>query len=262
VADDYDDAQAAERGFRIADHYGVAVYRAGELYVAVEDIFYIGSPLRFSFGQNPNGLCALRLAYSHNGMNWRRPKGRPAWLEVGEPGDFDAGFMVTANTFVEVGDELWLYYGGSRYDHGWCINPDFSLRADVPLEAQNNSGEIGLARIKRDRFASLAATYRGRFHVEVGQRAGDALLVNALCPKGEVRVAVVDERTQEALPGLDLEDCVPVTGDHIRAPVHFRQADIAQVPRDMRTWLRFEVCGGDVFGFEWGSDFRGRGNDF
>ena len=67
----------------------------------VEDVFWMGSPLRFSFGQNFSGLCSLRLAYSYDAMSWRHPKGRPTWLELGQPGEFDAGFLVPASELVD-----------------------------------------------------------------------------------------------------------------------------------------------------------------
>lgn len=254
VADDYDDLLAARRGFRIADTYGVALYRAGGLYVAVEDVFHIGSPLRFNFGQNAYGLCSLRLAYSHDAMHWRHPKGRPSWLELGAPGEFDAGFMVPASALVEHGDRLLLYYGGSCYDHGWCIDPDFSLRKDVPLEDQRRSGRVGLATIRRDRFASLTATYKGRVAVEAGRRRGEALLINACCPQGSVRVGVKagSGAREDFLPGMSPEDCVPFTGDEVRAPVRFRNVFVADVPADVNLFLTFEITRGELFAFEWG----------
>lgn len=254
VADDFDDLKAQQAGLRIMDYYGIAAYRAGDLYVAVESIFNIGSPLRFAFAQNPNGLAACRLAFSHDGLHWRHPKGRPHWLEQGAPGDFDAGFLVTASTFTAHGDDLLLYYGGSRYDHGWCINPDFSLCTDVPLEAQRDSARIGLARITRDRFASLGATYQGRFAVDAGPRQGDALFVNARCPRGSLRVAISALGKKNPLPGCSFDDCLPFTGDAVRAPMRFKGAGPARIPVDLRLMLHFDLQTGDVYGYEWGGE--------
>jgi hypothetical protein len=254
VADDYDDMQSQLSGFRIADHYGLAIYRAGALYVAVESIFQIGDPLRRVFAQNPGGLAIFRLAYSHNGFNWRHPRGRPVWMSCSPPGQIDSGFLVPASTFLEHNDELLLYYGGSRYDHGWCIHEDFSMRADVPLAAQRDSARIGLAKIRKDRFASLSATYRGRFDVDAGLRQGEELFVNVLCPpQGSVRVAIAERGAEENLRDFDFADCVPVTGDHTRAVVRFRDAQVASIPLDKRLFLRFELSCGEIFGYEWGA---------
>ena len=254
VADDFDDLLSQQAGLRIMDYYGVGVYRAGDLYIAVESVFNIGSPLRFVFAQNPNGLALCRLAYSHNGMNWRHPKGRPAWLEQSEPGHFDSGFLVTANTFVEHGDDLLLYYGGSNYDHGWCINTDFSLRTDVPLSAQRDSARIGLARIKRDRFASLYATYQGQFSVDAGRRQGDAIFVNASCPKGSLRVAIAELGKTDPIPGFTFDDCLPYSGDAVRAPMRFKNARVSDILTDIKLTVHFDLRVGEVFGYEWGAE--------
>lgn len=266
VADDYDDLIAAKAGLRIADHYGIAMHRVGDLYIAVEGMFLIGDPLKPKFGQNPNGLGYMRLAYSHNGFNWRHPKGRPPFLELGAPGSPDAGFMVPACGFTEHGDDLLLYYTACRYQHGWFINPDFSIRKDIPLSEHRKQTSISLARIKRDRFASLSAPYKavfdventtkmeltsGRRHLDAGPRGGDELFVNARCPEGSIRVALSEHGKTEPLPGFSLDDCIPFTGDSVRAPIRFRKRSVAQIQAAMGLCLRFEVTRGEIFGYEW-----------
>jgi len=42
--------------------------------VVVENLFFMGSPLKFAFGQNPNGIALTRIGYSHDALHWRRPK--------------------------------------------------------------------------------------------------------------------------------------------------------------------------------------------
>ncbi|MBI4025794.1 MAG: hypothetical protein HY360_12490 [Verrucomicrobia bacterium] len=267
TADDYDDLIAQRHGLRIADHYTVAVHRVGDLYVAVEAMFLIGDPIQKYFGQNPNGLGYLRLAFSENAMNWRHPKGRPPWLELGAPGEWDAGFVCTSNTFVEHDNHSLLYYIGCRYEHGWCINPDFRLNPNISLSEQRNTNRIMLAKIKRDRFASLTAPYKstfdventtrmeltsGRRHLDAGPRGDDALFVNARCPEGAIRVALFEQGKSEPLSGFSLDDCVPFTGDSVRAPIRFRKASIARIPANMGLFLRFEITRGEIFGYEWG----------
>ncbi|MBI4024084.1 MAG: hypothetical protein HY360_03830 [Verrucomicrobia bacterium] len=267
VADDYDDLIAARAGCRIADHYTIAPYRVGETYLAVESMFLICDPMKQEFGQYPKGLGYMRLAYSHNGFNWRRPKGRPPFLELGKPGEFDAGFMCSGNTFTEHGDDLLFYYTGCRYEHGWCITPDFRFDQSIPLSEQRCTNRMMLAKIKKDRFASLAAPYRARFdventtkmeltsgrrHLDAGPRGGDELFVNARCPEGGIRVAVIEHGKNDPRPGFSLDDCIPFTGDSVRAPIRFRKKSIAQIPPTTGLRLRFEVTRGEIFGYEWG----------
>jgi hypothetical protein len=258
-ADDFDDFIASQRGYLVSDYYGVSIYRAGEILVSVEDLFTIGSPLRQMFGQNPSGFSHLRLGFSHDGMHWRHPKGRPAWLELGEPGEFDAGFFEISSTLVEHGDDLLLYYDGMPYIHDAFINPDFSMRKDLPLAEQRGFQRIGLAKMRKDRFASLAATYRASFDVDAGPRKGEDLFINASSPRGAVRVAIAEQsdpyhgalRKSDFLPGFSFDDCVPFTGDSTSAPVRFKNASVADIPRDKHLCLRFEMHKGEVFAYEW-----------
>ena len=261
VADDYDDLVSAQRGFCISDYYGATVHRVGDLYVSIENVFTIGTPLVSYFGQNPAGLCHLRLGFSHDAMRWRHPAGRPPWLEVGLPGEFDAGFMAPGLNLLEHGDDMLLYYSGFLYRHGWCITPNFSLNRDIPLSEQRGTGMIGLASIKRDRFASLAATYKGRFEMDPDASGSPPtfvdprwpqLYINARCPKGAIRVALARLGGKGDLPGFSFDDCVPFTGDCVRAPVRFKNASTADIPPDRPFYLRFEVSRGEIFGCEWG----------
>jgi hypothetical protein len=258
-ADDFDDLLAQQRGFLHAETYGAGMYRAGETLVSVESIFNVGPPLREMFAQNPAGLCHVRLGFSHDGFKWRYPKGRPTFMELGAPGELDAGFVVPSSTLVEHNDELLFYYGGSRYDHDWSINPDFTTNATIPLSEHRDQCRVMLAKIKRDRFASLSAVWQGRFDVDADRRFGDDLFVNVQAQNGQVRVALAEKdgpyhgalRKHEHLPGFAFEDCVPITGDHVRAPVRFRNAALERIPRDLPLTVRFELNRAEVFAYEW-----------
>lgn len=259
VSDDYDDLLAQQRGFRISELYGYTLYQVDTLYLAVQSVLSVGMPLHTCMRQNPNGVFHLRMAFSHDATHWRFPRGRPSLLEVGRPGEFDAGIMVCESTIVEHGEDQFLYYSGDPYPHGWCITPDFKIRQDIPIEEQRGTQSLGLARFRRDRFGSLAYTYRGRFDAEIGPRQGTQLTINARCPRGTVRVALAEQRSpyhleprkSDNLPGFGFEDCIPFTGDAVRAPVQFRNAHVAQIPPNIPLVLRVEIYAGEIFGYEW-----------
>jgi hypothetical protein len=263
VCDDYDDLAAQSRGFLLGELYNAGVYRAGEILVAAQTVMDTGVPLREEFAQNPAGLCHARLGFSHDGFNWRYPKGRPAWLERGAPGEPDSGWIMGFSSLVEHGDDLFFYYGASPFDHDWCINPNFTLNAAIPLEEHRRGAISGMmARIKRDRFASLAAVWKGCFDVDAGHRYGDELLVNAQAKNGSVRVALAEKegdwhggrRKHDHLPGFSFDDCIPIDGDPIRAPVRFRNARLASIPPELPLTVRFELNRAEVFAYEWGQE--------
>jgi hypothetical protein len=272
LPDDWDDLQAAQRGFLLNDYYNLALHRTGDLFVSVEQMLMLDLPLKNAHGQNPAGLASWRLGYSNDGLQWFHPKGRPAWLEGGPPGAYDAGFMVSANTFTEHNDDLLLYYGGSREFHGWCINESFEMIPDIPLEAQQNMASVcAAARIKRDRFGGLACTWIGSFTIEDEAPEGDIeLFINAKCGKGtggpngqdgRVRVAISASCERDPghayrykfdpIPGFSLDDCQPVTGDSVGAPVRYRNADVNTLPRRTPLFLQIELERSEVFATEW-----------
>ena len=262
VPDDFDDLLAMQRGFRIADYYGVTIHRVGETYISVENLFTMGTPLVSHFGQSPAGLSHLRLGFSHDAFHWRHPVGRPAWMDVGAPGEFDAGFIAPGAHLVECGEETRLYYGGLHYRHGWCIDAGFKMKPDIALAEQQDMCRLGMARIKRDRFASLGTTYRGRFEMDTAASGAEPLCVqpgcpqlyvNARCPNGSVRVALMASGTGAPLPGFAFEDCIAVTDDHVRAPVRYAKADTPSIAPDTRFYLAFELEKGEIFGYEWGA---------
>jgi hypothetical protein len=260
VPDDYDDMLAMQNGFKIAETYNSAHYQVGPLHIALQNLILVGLPLNSRMGQNPNGASQTRVCYSRDGVCWRYPQGRRPFLEVGKPGDFDAGFIAFNTTLTEFEDEHRLYYNGLRYPHGWCIDQNFQMREDIALEEQRQYAQFkGLARIKRDRFAGLGTAYKGRFDAEAGTRQGSTLAINARCPQGYVRVAIAEQRAHahveprksEALPGFGFDDCIPITGDGVNLPVRFRDKSVAEIPANLPLVLRFEVMTGEVFAYEW-----------
>lgn len=259
VCDDYDDQIAQARGFLLAETFNTAIYRAGETLMSAETIYNAAPPLREIFGQNPAGTCHIRLGFSHDGYKWRHPKGRPVWLERGIPGELDSGCLLASSTFVEHGDDLLFYYGGMRYDHDWCMNPDFSLNTAIPLSEHHGQVYGMLAKTRRDRFASLAAVWKGYVDIDADHRMDEALFVNAQATHGAIRVALAEKtdpfhgslRKHDNLPGFSFEDCIPITGDQVRAPVRFKKARVADIPPDTPLTIRFELAQAEVFGYEW-----------
>lgn len=261
VCDDYDDLLAQARGLALGEMYNVGVYRAGEILVAVQTVMDTNVPLREIFGQNPAGLCHVRIGFSHDGYHWRYPTGRPAWLESGAPGELDAGWMMAFSSLVEHEDELYFYYGASIYDHDWCLNPNFSLKTDIPFEEYRRGSITGMmAKIKRDRFGSLAAVWRGYVDVDADHRMGEELCVNVQAKNGSVRIALAEKtdayhgsgRRHEALPGFSFDDCLPITGDCVRAPVRFKTKRVAEIPPDLPLTVRIELNSAEIFAYEWG----------
>jgi hypothetical protein len=95
--------------------------------------------------------------------------------------------------------------------------------------------------------------------VDADHRLGDELFVNVKANNGQVRVALAEKwgpgygeiRKHDHLPGFSFDDCIPITGDHVRAPVRFKHSRIADVPADTPLTIRFELSRSEIFAYEW-----------
>ena len=60
-------------------------------------------------GANTQGIIDVQLISSRDGGNWTRVGDRKPIVQIGRRGSWDGGFIRSAKSFVEDGDELRLY---------------------------------------------------------------------------------------------------------------------------------------------------------
>ena len=134
-----------------------------------------------------------------------------------------------------MGDELWVYYGGSRPHHDWWyVGQSEGLQVPEVWDDEEVQYGLGLAKMRSDGFVSLRANAvrEGMLDTQPFVAAGDRLIVNATCGSdGYVKVAVTDE-TGAALPGRGWDDCDIFTGDAIRHRVTWRSDPLLPMPAD------------------------------
>ncbi len=179
-----------------------------------------------------------QLAISRNGRVFERLPGRPRLVALGPGGAWDDG-MVFASHWLEVGDEWWIYYGGS----------------DGPHDSMTRKSGIGLATIRREGFVSL----RGPAHGGVVSTRrirwpGGRLLVNCDAElggkRGELKVRVVDA-ARGPLPGFGYEDSVAFSGDSTAHEMRWREKLIDELMgRVVR--LEFFLTAADLYTFQAG----------
>jgi hypothetical protein len=134
--------------------------------------------------------------------------------------------------WVEVGDEWWIYYSGWDGPHG---TPD-------------RTGGIGLAKIRKEGFASLRGPQGGG--VVVTRRLiwpGGPLLVNADAREGELKVRVSDMK-RRPIEGFDYGQSDVFTGDAIRAEIRWQGRSLDELKgRELR--LEFQLRDADLYTF-------------
>jgi hypothetical protein len=189
------------------------------------------SPADFGDRRPHAGIGYTVLAWSADGEHWRRDT-EPFLDRNQKPGTWDRAHA-WADEQVLHGDEVFLYYGGYRLGHK---AERFTTR------------QIGLARLKLDRYAGYAATgeYPGTLCTAARPWNGGALTVNADI-RGELRVALC-EPSGKFLPGFSFAECEPVRGDQVAHPVVWKKANPASL-RNRRVQMAFQVRDGTVFAF-------------
>lgn len=185
--------------------YGMCPYRVGNVMIGfLNTLSYV-----------PN-TQAVRLMYSRDGKTWHHLNKRQPFLAPTGPGHWDAFMTNIPSRPVEVGHELYVYYGGSRNHHDWWITGT-AEGLDVP-EARDRSlvaYELGLAKLRLDGFCSLDAgpARRGILITRPVISPGTKLEVNARClPGGSIAAEVVNLK-DEVFPGYSRAECDVFTGD-------------------------------------------------
>ncbi len=227
--------------FNAPEEYNTEIYN---MPVFPYEGIYIGMPNFFeSSGRTPmphnnqDGVNSVKLATSRDLHRWTKVGNRDSFIPVSELGGgrVDTVQILAASRPIERDDELWFYYTG--------INERYSPEG-------KSKGGIHLAKLRRDGFASFHADAQGGF---VETRAirfdGKRLFVNADARGGEVRAEVVNARGREVLATWNRDEAAPVTGDHLRTELTWRDHEGVEALRGTTVRFRFHLKDAHLYSF-------------
>ena len=179
-----------------------------------------------------NDFIQTALAVSRDGENFTRFASRLPIIPYGEDGSWDDTMIFASPSWVEVGDEWWIYYSG------W----------DGPHGTTERDGAIGLARIRKEGFVSLRGPQDGGVVcTRVLRWPGGDLQVNANATQGELKVRV-SSPLRRPLPGFDYEDGESFSGDAIRHTVRWNGRSLNELAGETIR-LEFYLDDADLFSF-------------
>jgi hypothetical protein len=172
----------------------------------------------------------VQLSYSLDNRCWKRV--HKPWLKVGDAGSWDQVMVEITNDPLEMGDELWLYYGGSGFGHhDWYIN-GFVEGLDVPevMDVSRVGFFLGLAKLRLDGFCSLSAgpVREGVLITRPLASPGTGVVINAECGPGGYLEAEVFSQSDEVLAGYSRKEFDHFTGNAVRHTLSWKSR--AQVP--------------------------------
>jgi len=228
--DDADDHWAEPGSIHRSHFYGCPIFPYESMYIGLMWMFLADRDDDGYF----LGPVFNELVTSRDGIHWLRAEGnpiRPRVLDTGPTGTWESG-MTYAGSLLRVGDELRLYYTAASNLHD---TPPFH-------------GEIGLATMRKDGFASLDAAYKpGTVTTKRLSGLAGELRINYRAWGGTVQVEVLDA-DGNVLPGYSREDCTPLRRDAVDAVVRWK--DKAELPAEGRPIrLRFVMDKASLFSF-------------
>ena len=109
---------------------------------------------------------------------------------------------------LPVGGEVYIYYGGYARGH----------KVERFTERQ-----IGLVRMKRDRYVAREAETDGVIRTRLLTIKGTALRLNIDASQGEARVQMLDE-SGKPIPGFRFSDSSAIKVDSLDAPITWKRS--------------------------------------
>ena len=220
----------------ITEFYNLdGIIKRGGLYIGLLRV--LRDDLPAEQGGDVQGIGYTVLAYSRDGVNWRRD--RQAFLDrthediLGYPGadPWDHAHAWGSSMLV-VRNEIYLYYGG--YRHGHKVEP---------LKER----QLGLARFPRDRFVARAAgDAPGTLLTRPLVVTGDRLTLNADAKLGEIRARLL-RADGRPLPGYSFEDCRPMTVDALDFELRWKRP--FRRLKGQRLQIEFRLQRAKIFAF-------------
>ena len=194
--------------------YGMAQYQYGNLYIGFLSVFH-----------RVSNKIDVQLVFSRDRKKWQQLNNRQPWLPFGPPGSWDQCMVPISSPPIEMGDELFIYYGGSFCHHDyWIWGPREGLDHPEVNDPSLVRFGLGLARLRKDGFVSFdaGAVREGLLVTRPFLSDGENLIINAKCGSGGyVQVEVVDHY-DEIIPGRNREECDVFTGDSVAHKVSWQ----------------------------------------
>ena len=149
----------------------------------------------------------LKLSYSRDGFHWHRPDREAFIPATRKQGSWDRGYVQSVGGIcVIVGNMLWFYYSGFQGD-------EQRISSKVKFSGTYANGSTGIAILRRDGFASMSPYYKsGLLTTRLLSFTGKYVFVNVDCPKGSLKVEILDEKGT-VIPPFTFSNCNPVSTD-------------------------------------------------
>jgi hypothetical protein len=198
----------------------------------------------------------LMLSFSRDGFHWHRPDRQAFIPATRKPGDWERGYVQPVGGICNViGDQLWFYYIGFKGD-------ETNHHEDGMKNGMYANGSTGIAVLRRDGFASMSAgDHGGVLITRPVTFVGKHLFVNIDCPKGILKVEILDEDNTVLVPFTE-GNCKPVMTDSTIHHVRWRGVRDLSSLAGKKVRFRFYLTDGHLYAFWVSPDKTGASNGY
>lgn len=200
-------------------------------------------------------ITELKISFSRDGFHWHRPD-RETFIPASRTsGSWERGYVQPAGGICAVvGDQLWFYYIGFKGDPN-------NLNANGMRSGMYAYGSTGIAVLRRDGFASVYSEKSGVLTTKPVTYKGKYLFVNCECPKGTLKVEILNEKNS-VVPGFSLSECSTISEDSTCKMITWKDKNDLSALSGEKVKFRVHLTNGSLFSFWVSSSQSGSSNGY
>ena len=225
-------------------YYAMSQCKIGTLALGFAGLFHI-----------VDNTTDVRLLSSRDGRDWRPCNHGQPFLSPGGDESWERYMIAIGSPPVDVGDEHWFFYGGSKCHHDWWMLNSVEDLDHPEAHDPETHAVFGLGRavLRKNGFASLQANRlrEGILMTRSLISKGTELVLNGRCaPGGYVRAEVLDANNNP-IQGFEKQNCDVFDGDSVTHTVTWKGQSRIPYEGDDLFWrrLRFFLRDAEIFSF-------------
>jgi hypothetical protein len=164
-----------------------------------------------------------------------------------------SGWLNSACTLVEIGNDHWLYFASTPRSHAWNLGHDLKSNNElVQNETKEQKKMIYAAKWPKWRLFGFQAEPDGILTIEVKKKDKPSRLkLNYKSgPQGLIQAGILDSITQKYADNQNFDDCIKLTGDSASEIVNWNNGDIINSCGNNPVHLQLKIHDASVFAYE------------
>ena len=219
------------------DFYGTGVFR----YREAQDAYFAMTPIYYHYRPSWPVTADVQLSVSRDGKNFQRLGGRESFLRLGHAGTFASRWVWGLPHPIRMGNEIWIYYVGTNWDHASRVDPDPGYRDSA----------VSRAILRLDGFISADAHYQGGWLTTPPIRfEGKRLELNLDTSAGGEALVELRDLKGNPIEGFSLDDSDPLSGNNVAFPVTWKGSQDVSILAGKDLKLHIKLRNSKLYAFQ------------